>query len=261
MKAYLDLLQQIHEQGQPKHPSREETGNTTNATVGVANLHFTHDLRYGFPLLTTRKLAWNGLVGELRAFLLGYENHQQFAALGCHFWKPWAREDGSLGPIYGSQWIKHGQLDHVITCLRERPTDRRMVVSAWRPDEHDQMVLPPCHLMWIVTPYAGRLNLAWFQRSCDFPIGVPYNIASYALLVHILAKWADLEPGTIDCIFCDAHIYDNQRPGVEEQLRRTPSNLPRVEVSFAEPNDFQTWSVDLFNWHPQSNINFGDLEV
>lgn len=261
MRQYLDLLNLIFEHGESKHPSRLESGETKNSTRGLANLHFSHDLRDGFPLLTTRKLAWSGLVGELRGFLCGYENHKDFAKVGCHFWKPWAREDGSLGPVYGAQWLRGGQLEHILKSLRERPTDRRMVASAWIPDEISKMVLPPCHLMWVVTSYNNVLNLSWIQRSCDFPIGVPYNIASYALLCCLLAKWAKMEPGTIDCIFCDAHIYDNQITGVREQLSRTPQSLPMVDVSFNDENDFSSWAVELMGWLPQPNINFGELEV
>lgn len=262
MKQYLDLLRRIRQDGQYKHPSRVESGATKSSTVGLPNLHFSHNLALdGFPLLTTRKLNWEACVGELRSFLLGHNNHEQFKANGCGFWKPWARPDGSLGPVYGAQWIKHGQLDHVLKCLRERPGDRRMVVSAWRPDEHDQMVLPPCHLMWVVTPYGGRVNLSWFQRSCDFPIGVPYNIASYALLTHILAAWAGMSVGQLDCIFCDAHIYLNQIEGVDEQLSRAPSVLPELQVWFERENDFHSWQCRLVNWLPQPNIEFGAVEV
>lgn len=262
MRQYLDLLAKIRHEGTPKHPSRVESGDTKNATIGLANLHFSHDLQYGFPLLTTRRLPWNNIVGELRSFLLAHDTHDQFSANGCNFWKPWAdKNDGNLGPIYGVQWNRHGQLEHVLDCLRNRPSDRRMVVSAWRPDEHAEMVLPPCHLMWVVTPYNGRLNLSWIQRSCDFPIGVPCNIASYALLTHILAEWAGMKPGTIDCIFCDAHIYTNQFSGVDEQLSRRPSELPRLSVKFEDENDFHTWRPLLENWRPQPNINFGEVEV
>jgi len=260
MKQYLDLLNQCYN-GRRKHPSRASSGQTTNSTTGCANLHFSHDLQNGFPLLTTRKVAWKGLIGELRSFLNGDSNEKDFAGNGCNFWKPWARDNGDLGPIYGVQWNRHGQLDHVLDCLRNRPTDRRMVVSAWRPDEHQDMVLPPCHVMWAVTMYHNRLSLAWMQRSCDFPIGVPYNIASYALLTHVLAAWAEMEVGTIDCIFCDAHVYDNQKEGVVEQLLRVPTSLPEIHVGFRDPGNFFSWDVELCDYDPQPAINFGKVEV
>lgn len=262
MQSYLKMLARIQETGTAKHPSRKESGETNNATIGLPNLHFSHDLSTGeFPLLTTRSLNWKALVGELRSFLEGRTKQQDFAKNGCNFWKPWAREDGSLGPVYGVQWNNHGQLAHVLDCLRNRPTDRRMVVSAWRPDEHHEMVLPPCHLMWVVTPYDGKLNLSWIQRSCDFPIGVPFNIASYALLTHLLSKWADMEPGQIDCIFCDSHIYANQLDGVNEQLQRTPRPLPELTCWFNDPNDFHSWDCELQNYDPHPNIAFGEVEV
>jgi len=260
VKQYLDMLYQIVSHGSPKVPSRAESGDVKE-TIGLPNLIFTHNLSWGFPLLTTRKLAWKGLKGELRSFLCGDTDNRQFTENGCNFWTPWARSDHDLGPIYGAQWIEHGQLDHVLKSLRERPTDRRMVVSAWRPDEHHNMVLPPCHVMWIVTPYDNKLNLSWIQRSADFPIGVPYNIASYALLTHLLAEWAGMDPGNLSCIFCDAHIYTNQLPGVYEQLARAPRKLPELSVSFAEKDNFYSWDCELTGWSPQPNIDFGELVV
>lgn len=261
MKEYLNLLKSILDLGTEKHPTRAESGETKNDTIGLPNLHFHWNLQDGFPLLTTRKLPWIGIQGELRAFLEGCTNNRSFEKHGCKFWKPWAKKNGNLGPIYGMQWHRHGQLNYVLNTLRKRPTDRRMVVSAWAPDQHKEMVLTPCHLMWCVTPYDGKLNLSWIQRSCDFPIGVPCNIASYALLAHLLAKWANMKPGTIDCIFCDAHIYNNQVLGVEEQLSRTPSKLPTLEIKFDNRNVFYSWQARLNNWNPQPNINFGELEV
>lgn len=261
MKQYLDMLRNIRDNGTRKQPTRIESGETKNATIGLPNLHFSHNLQDGFPLLTTRKLNWKALSGELRSFILGQDNHADFAANGCGFWKPWALPDGSLGPVYGVQWNRHGQLAHVLDCLRNRPTDRRMVVSAWRPDEHSEMVLPPCHLMWIVTPYDGKLNLSWIQRSCDFPIGVPYNIASYALLTHLLAAWAEMEVGQLDCIFCDAHIYDNQLVGVCEQLSRSPVEMPTLECWFEDDDDFNSWQAEVHGWKPMLNISFGEVEV
>lgn len=265
MRQYLDLLKRIRRDGKPKHPTRAGSGATKNSTVGLPNLHFSHDLVEGFPLLTTRRLNWAALVGELRSFLEGATTHEEFARNGCQFWRPWANwsrdPNGYLGPVYGAQWRRGGQLDHVLKCLRDRPTDRRMVVSAWLPDQIPEMVLPPCHLMWVVTPYDGRLNLSWILRSCDFPIGVPYNIASYALLTHLLAAWAGMEAGSLDCIFCDAHVYLNQLPGVDDQLSRVPGVPPSVRVWFDTPGDFFSWRCDLVGYEPMPNVNFGEVEV
>ncbi len=236
MREYLDILKRIEQHGAAKSPTRIEGGDIVE-TIGLPNQHFSTTRT--FPILTTRRINFKAMAGELRSFLEGSQWNIDFVENGCNFWTPWENvlsergkptPAGCLGPIYGAQWNKHGQLDHVLHCLRERPTDRRMVVSAWRPDEHDMMALPPCHVMFIVTPYAGKLYLAWFQRSCDFPIGVPYNIASYGLLAHLFAKWAGMEYGEIDCIFCDAHIYVNQLHGVREWLQREPRELPRLAL-------------------------------
>lgn len=265
MDSYLHRLNLIFNYGTPKHPSRQESENkdklTTNSTIGIPNILFNHELEHGFPLLTTRKINWQGLVGELRSFLEGKSNNKDFEDNGCNFWKPWARKDGDLGPVYGVQWNKYNQLSHVLYCLRNRPTDRRMVVNAWNPPDHPSMVLPPCHLMWVVTVYDNYVNTAWIQRSCDFPIGVPYNIGSYALLTHLLASWAGMKPGSISCIFCDAHIYENQMQGVKKQLKRKPKALPNIRVWFEDNSNFNSWQCSLDNYEPQSHINFGELEV
>lgn len=264
MKKYLDLLDKIYHSGFRKQPHRKESGSVSQATLGLPCLHFVHDLYEGFPILTTRRLPWKNIQGELRAFIDGCDHNQHFVDRGCTFWTPWAREDGSLGPIYGVQWNRHGQMQHVLDALRNNPTDRRMVVSAWRPDEHDAMVLPPCHVLWIVTVYGHRLHMHVTQRSADFPIGVPCNIASYALLLELLSAWAGILPGILDLTFVDAHIYANQLQGVEVQLQRKPRLLPRVQsIVFRDKNNFRSWeNVELEGWDPMPNdIDFGEVVV
>lgn len=261
MKAYLDLLEHIMVFGVPKHPTRAESGATKNSTIGCPNLVFRHNMQEGFPLITTRRISWKSLVGELRCFLEGQTHNEAFVEAGCNFWTPWAGDDGDLGPIYGKQWVNHGQLNHVLTSLRETPYDRRMVVSAWRPDEHSEMVLPPCHVMWNVVVYGDTLHLSWVQRSCDMPIGVPYNIGSYALLQLLLCAWSGLTPGTLTGILCDAHIYANQIKGVKEQLHRSKGELPTVTVGFSDLNNFNSWTCHLDGYYPGSSIDFGDVEV
>lgn len=250
MKRYIDIMANILEANQEKVATRKED-HEPMPTIGLANQHFSHNLQNGFPLLTTRRIHYKQTFGELRAFLEGKDTQEGFAQSGCTFWDQWAFDDGSLGPIYGVQWNRHSQMEHVLDCLRNRPTDRRMVVSAWRPDEHHQMCLPPCHLMWVVTPYGGKLNLSWIQRSCDWPVGVPHNIASYALLSHLLARWARLEPGTIDCIFCDAHVYKNQIDFARSQCIRSPKTLPTLCLR-SSPTDFHDWEADVqgYVYHP-----------
>jgi len=256
MQAYLNLLREIREHGMHKVPVRVAEGRTVEPTYGLPNLHFEHNLADGFPLLTTRRLAWVNMRGELRSFLEGRTTLAGFHQNKCVFWDKWAREDGTLGPVYGAQWLAHGQLDHVLKCLRESPYDRRMVVSAWRPDEHKYMVLPPCHILFCVTVYNSHVNLAWIQRSCDFPVGVPYNIASYALLCHLFAKWAGLKPGKISALFCDAHIYHNQIEQVDVQLRRVCRKLPEVSVGFVDDNNFNSWTASLFDYIPYPPLDF-----
>lgn len=247
---YTSLLRYTLEYGRSKVPTREGEGEKTS-TIGLPQLVFEHDFYLGdFPLVTQRPIAVKAMVGELRSFLESADNVDHFRGHGCKFWDPWAREDGDLGPIYGVQWSRHGQLAHVLKSLRESPNDRRMVVSAWRPDEHKEMVLPPCHVMWIVTPYDGELNLTWIQRSCDMPVGVPYNIASYGLLLLLLAKWSYMRPGKLMGVLCDAHIYTNQIEGVKEFLGRPVPKMPRCDVWFNKVDDFLSWDCNFTGYDP-----------
>lgn len=263
MKSYLDLLDKIVLFGLEKAYTRAEDAETASRqkTVGLSNVVWQHDLATGFPLLTTRRMPWQGIVGELRAFLDGCTRVEEFRDRGCRFWDPWARPDGSLGPIYGAQWRAHGQLDWVLSALRKGGTDRRMVVSAWRPDEHRNMALPPCHVTWGVSVYGGALSLTWFQRSADFPLGVPCNIASYALLAELLAAWGGFKARGLCGVFLDAHVYERQIDGVETLLGRNPGRLPTVDVKFWRPDDFFSWDVFLHDYRPQPPISFGEPEV
>lgn len=254
MHQYLITMRDILHFRQEKVATRAES-DSEMPTIGMANVHFQHDLSCGFPLITTRSIPWKQTFGELRSFLMGHDHVGQFQDNGCNFWDPWAREDGTLGPIYGVVWNRFSQLAHVVDCIRSRQTDRRMVVSAWRPDEHDDMVLPPCHLLWCVTIYDGRLNLSWIQRSADWPVGVPHNICSYALLAHLLAKWAGLKPGSLDAIFCDAHVYKNQIEQAEMQLVRQPRDLPQLHVR-ASATDFHDWEATVLNYNPHPPIKY-----
>jgi|2_EtaG_2_1085320.scaffolds.fasta_scaffold00029_49 thymidylate synthase len=277
MKAYLDLLGRIYTRGVEKRPTRIESGQTKNKTIGLPHLRFDHDLADGFPFITTRQMWWKGMAGELRSFIEGRMTQAEFEENGCTFWKEWANNlndrgifdpeakqiyrKGDLGPVYGAQWNAHGQLDHVLSALKRGGDDRRMVVSAWRPDEHERMALPPCHVLWNVVVYGGKIHMHWHQRSCDFPVGVPTNIASYALLTHLLAKWSGLSVGGLSANFADAHIYENQHEGIVTQLSRSPHKLPMVHVEFKDDQDFESWTayLSLYKYHPA--IDFGELEV
>lgn len=259
MQQYLNMLQKIHYNLEAKQPTRDGAP-TVNSTYSHRPMFFEHNLADGFPLLTTRKLNWRGCVGELRSFLEGKMTQDAFALNGCHFWKQWMKNDGSFGPIYGVQWNRFNQLGSLLWKLRNQPYDRRMVVSAWFPDQIPEMALPPCHVIWGVNVVRDTLHLSFWQRSADVPIGVPYNIASYGLLTHILAAWARLKPGWVSGTFVDPHIYHNQIDGVMVQLRRKPKHHPNVHVTF-ENEDFNSWKVDLTGYSPLPNINFGDIEV
>jgi thymidylate synthase len=254
MYEYIEPMKNILRHGTPKLATREESG-AEMPTIGLPNVHFTFDLARGFPLVTTRRINYKQTFGELRSFLEGATNVEDFKDNGCDFWNPWAKEGGDLGPIYGATWSRFGQLDHVLHSLRNNPGDRRMVVSAWRPDEHYRMALPPCHMMWVVTPYNGRLNLSWIQRSADWPVGVPHNIASYALLSHLLSAWSGLAPGSLDCIFCDAHIYKNQIEKAEDQISRYCVPLPTLELRTSD-TDFWDWEADVVEYMPHPPIKY-----
>ncbi len=255
MKQYLDLLRDIRDNGQ-REPNR--TGIDT-LTLPGAMLKF--DLRDGFPAMTTKKLAFNQVKGELIAFLRGCTNVKEFQALGCKVWDAneaasawrnsiWNQEmvEGNLGRIYGAQWRDwrgHEPYDHskgtpinvdqiavALEQVRNNPQSRRIIVNAWNPAEIDQAALPPCHTMFQLLPRSdGTLHMTMYMRSCDMFLGVPFNIASYALLLSLFAAWSGRTPATLTMFLADAHIYVNHLDQVEEQLSREPMALPDIEFS------------------------------
>lgn len=239
MHQYLAALRQILDKGVDR-PNR--TGVPTRALFGL-QMRFAMD--DGFPAVTTKRLAFKAVKGELLGFLRGARNVRDFQALGCHvwdanaeapYWTPRAQEPGDLGRIYGVQWRSWrtpdgrtvDQLADVIERIRRDPDDRRLVVTAWNPGELDEMVLPPCHMTYQFFVADGRLSLQMYQRSCDMFLGVPFNIASYALLLHLVAHVTDLVPHEFVHVLGDAHIYHNHFDAVKEQLTRSPLPLPRL---------------------------------
>lgn len=239
MQQYLATLRQILEQGVDR-PNR--TGIATRSLFGMQMRFAMQD---GFPAVTTKKLAFKTLKAELLGFLRGASHVRDFQALGCRiwdanaeapYWKPRAREDGDLGRIYGVQWRSwrapdgHAidQLADVIARIRRDPDDRRLVVTAWNPGEMDEMALPPCHMFFQFYVAEGRLSLQMYQRSCDMFLGVPFNIASYSLLLHLVAQVTDLVPHEFIHVLGDAHIYHNHFEQVKEQLMRPTLPLPRL---------------------------------
>jgi thymidylate synthase len=211
-----------------------------------------HDFAEGFPLLTTKKVPLRVVAVELEGFLQGVTSKAWFQERGCHIWDEWCNPrrvpygtddatqqrmlaEDDLGFIYGYQWrnFNSGDYDQVLAIeerLRTDPLDRRMVCSAWNPLHLGDMALPPCHILWHVSVIGDRLNLCWFQRSCDLMLGVPFNLASYALLLCVLAKTTGYAPGVVTGFLSDVHIYENHVEGAREQLARAPFPLPTLEV-------------------------------
>lgn len=240
MKQYLDVLKDILENGVVK-PNR-----TGVDTRGVFGRTMRFDLSKGFPAVTTKKLAWHKMFAELVWFLMGESDVRKLHDLDCHIWDhdafadDWlnkASGEGDAGRIYGVQWRNWrsaffekpvDQIAELVRKLKETPNDRRMVVSAWNPGELDMMCLPPCHMLFQVYVYDGKLSLAMIQRSCDMFLGVPFNIASYALITHLLAQVSGLKPGEFIHFLMDAHVYENHLAQVQEQLSREPKPLPTL---------------------------------
>ncbi|MGB3955166.1 MAG: thymidylate synthase [Brooklawnia sp.] len=231
MKQYLDLLQHVLDNGIHKD---DRTGTGTRSVFGY-QLRF--DLQAGFPLLTTKKVYTRGIFGELLWFLRGSTNVAWLHENNVHIWDEWADpETGELGPIYGYQWRSWpapdgshiDQIAQVIESIKANPDSRRHIVSAWNVGQIPQMALPPCHAFFQFYVADGRLSCQLYQRSADLFLGVPFNIASYAALTHMIAQVCDLDVGDFVHVFGDAHIYDNHLDQVTEQLSREPRPLPRL---------------------------------
>jgi thymidylate synthase len=233
MQQYLDLLRRILEEGTPRE---DRTGTGTLAVFGH---QMRMDLGAGFPLLTTKKLHLRSIIHELLWFLRGDTNVRSLQEVGVTIWDEWADEQGGLGPIYGRQWrawptADGGQVDQiawVVEELRRDPSSRRLVVSAWNVSELPSMALAPCHLLFQLHVDQGRLSCQVYQRSADVFLGVPFNIASYALLTSMLAQVTALQPGELVHTFGDAHLYRNHLEQARRQLARQPRPLPRMELN------------------------------
>ena len=230
MKQYLDLMRQIRQQGARKE---DRTGTGTLSVFGP-QLRF--DLRAGFPLVTTKKIHLRSVVYELLWFLRGDTNVAWLKANGVTIWDEWADERGELGPVYGKQWRAWlapdgrtiDQISQAVEQLRRNPDSRRIMVSAWNVGELEGMALMPCHALFQFYVAAGRLSCQLYQRSADLFLGVPFNIASYALLTHMFAQQCDLEPGELVWTGGDTHLYLNHLEQADLQLTRTPLPLPRL---------------------------------
>lgn len=327
MKSYLDIVQDVLDDGKWKSPVRknQQTGQWEPVDGGVRtlacpNVLFSHNMAAGFPLLTTKKMAFRTMCVELEGFIQGITDKEWYQERKCKIWDEWAnpkevekemerrtldpnycsgtdneyrkkvqKELTDLGPIYGYQWRKFNktymgidgqgsqshvdgdwnshtdQLKNIVDALTNNPMDRRMVCSAWNPNQIGFMALPPCHYSWNVTVIGDELNLFWAQRSCDLMLGVPFNIASYALLLCLLAQVGGFKRGNLSGMLVDCHIYENQIEEAEEQILRTPKSLPSLGIVTKEPK------FDIFNWTHQDvllegyesheKISFGNVVV
>ncbi len=256
MRQYLDLLRQVLDHGTPKG---DRTGTGTRSIFGH-QMRF--DLAAGFPLLTTKKLHWKSIVHELLWFLRGSTNVGYLREHGVKIWDAWADEQGELGPIYGSQWRSWGspggggidQIAGVIEEIRRNPDSRRLVVSAWNVAELPKMALPPCHALFQFHVARGRLSCQLYQRSGDVFLGVPFNIASYALLLVLIARETNLEPGELVHTLGDAHLYANHLEQAREQLARAPRPLPRLVLDPAirrlDDVTFESLTLEGYDPHP-----------
>ena len=232
MKQYLDLLQHVCENGTRKE-DRTGTG-----TLSIFGHQMRFDLQNGFPLMTTKKLHLKSIIHELLWFLDGNTNIAYLNDKGVRIWNEWADDHGNLGPVYGYQWRswpsadgRHiDQISQVLEQIRNNPDSRRIIVSAWNVGEIDNMALPPCHCLFQFYVAEGRLSCQLYQRSCDIFLGVPFNIASYALLTHMLAQQADLGVGDFIWTGGDCHLYLNHLEQADEQLAREPLPLPTLAI-------------------------------
>lgn len=311
MKQYLEILRDTIN-GEQKHPVRvDDKGNAVKldtGTVGIFAAVFRHQMKDGFPLLTTKKVPLRLIAVELEGFLKGITSKKWYQDRRCKIWNEWCNpkaldqkmdeefvqyntakihdrvkqfqkelmlNEDDLGPIYGYQWRRfnqvydeddsgcvetYDQLKDVADRLRNNHYDRRMVVSGWNPVQISRMALPPCHFAWNVVVYGNKLNLIWHQRSCDLMLGVPFNIASYALLLQLLANHSGLEAGELVGTLNDCHIYNNQLDAATAQLEREPRELPTVKI---ESKDIFEWThedLTIVNYNPYPPIQF-DLTV
>jgi len=233
MKQYLDLMRHVRDNGTKKE-DRTGTG-----TVSVFGHQMRFDLKDGFPLVTTKKCHLKSIIHELLWFLSGDTNIKYLQDNGVRIWNEWADENGNLGPVYGYQWRSWptadgshiDQISQILDQIKNTPDSRRIIVSAWNVGEIDNMALPPCHMMFQFYVADGRLSCQLYQRSADIFLGVPFNIASYALLTMMVAQVCDLAPGDFVHTLGDAHLYSNHLEQVDEQLSRKPFPLPIMRIN------------------------------
>ncbi|MBT4577432.1 thymidylate synthase [Candidatus Woesearchaeota archaeon] len=284
MEAYLRIVDDILKNGVNK-------GNRTGVdTKAIAGTMFEHEMSEGFPLLTTKEVSFKRVASELEFFIKGLTDKKWLQDRDNHIWDAWCtsekveyahddetkqkmKEERDLGPVYGFQWRHFGakyegydqdytkkgidQLEKLVNTLSEKPEDRRMIVSAWNPADIDKMALPACHYGFQVTVIDGKLNLQWNQRSVDTALGLPYNVASYGLLLHLLAKESGLEEGRLTGALMDTHIYENHFEGLATQLSRKPFELPSLETdNFTSIFDWTYKDSKVVGYEKHPSIKF-----
>lgn len=286
MLSYLNIVKTVLETGQPK------SDRTGTGTIAIAGAMFAHDMERGFPLLTTKKVPFRLVASELEFFIKGITDKLWLQERGNHIWDEWCAPDKvtyghdeqtklkmaaerDLGPIYGFQWRHYNapyqnfdtgyagagvdQLKKLVEKIKTDPNDRRLLVMAWNPGQLNEMALPPCHYGFQVTVLNGRLNLLWNQRSVDVALGLPFNIASYAILLHLLAKETGLKEGTLTGFLADVHIYSNHVAGLKEQLTRDPSLYPLPQIitkNFTSIFDWQYTDSEIVGYQSYPGIKF-----
>jgi len=264
MQQYLDLLSHVLEKGS------EKSDRTGTGTISVFGYQARFNLEDGFPVLTTKKLHLRSIIHELLWFLKGETNIEYLQQNKVSIWDDWADETGNLGPIYGYQWRKWpsggdrqvDQISQVLTSIRENPDSRRHIVSAWNVGALDQMALPPCHVLFQFYVNNGALSCQLYQRSADIFLGVPFNIASYSLLLMMMAQITGLKTGEFIHTFGDAHIYLNHIEQVKLQLTRDPRPLPQMKINpdIKDLLDFRFEDFELINYDPHPHIR-GEISV
>lgn len=256
MRQYLDLMNYVRETG-TKKPDRTGTG-----TLSVFGYQMRFNLEKGFPLITTKKVHLKSIIYELLWFLKGSTNIDYLKEHGVNIWDEWADERGELGPVYGAQWrswpTQDGnsidQISDVITRIKSDPDSRRLIVSAWNVSQIEKMALPPCHALFQFYVAKGRLSCQLYQRSADIFLGVPFNIASYSLLILMMAKATGLKAGDFVHTLGDAHLYLNHLNQVDEQLKRKPFALPKMniknEITDISEFEYEDFSLEDYESHP-----------
>jgi thymidylate synthase len=258
MKQYLDLMKDIRDNGAQK------TDRTGTGTLSVFGRQLRFDLSAGFPLVTTKKLHLRSIIYELLWFLKGDTNIRYLKDNGVSIWDEWADENGELGPVYGHQWRSWpapdgrsiDQISQVIGQIKQKPDSRRHIVTAWNPAEVDKMALPPCHALFQFYVAEGRLSCQLYQRSADYFLGVPFNIASYALLTYMFAQQCDLIPGDFVWTGGDVHLYNNHLEQANLQLSRVPFPLPQLNIKRKPTSifDYQFEDFEILNYQAHPSI-------